>query len=143
MSATKKESLEDILNAVREKEDVLKPLPGEEKKKPKKEEPKDIAEEIKLEEKTEEKTFTPTIAKVSVKTERELFKTNKNIEKMARYFASPLRYFALKFFAGIFFGLGIAVAALVILYFLYMHKDVRIIQELFGNMILMMKAMAR
>lgn len=139
MSATKKESLEDILNAVREKEDVLKPLPGEEKKKPKKEEPKDIAEEIKL----EEKTFTPTISKVSVKTEKESFKTNKNIEKMARYFASPLRYFALKFFAGIFFGLGIAVAALVILYFLYMHKDVRIIQELFGNMILMMKAMAR
>ena len=137
MSATKKESLEDILNAVREKEAVLKPLPGEEKKKTKKEKTKNISEEIHA----AEKSFRePT---VSTKTEREIFKTSKNIEKMACYFASPLRYFGLKFFGGIFFGLGVLIAALLVLCFLYLNKDIRIIQELFGNMILMMKALAR
>lgn len=139
MSATKKESLEDILNAVREKETVLKPLPGEEKDKKKNKE--EDASKVLTEESATE-NLAAAVEAEKIKSEKVLLKTNKNIEKMARNFASPLRYFGLKFFAGIFFGLGLAIAALLILCFLYMHKDVRIIQELFGNMILMMKAMA-
>lgn len=105
----KKESLEDILSAIKEKSDVVKPLPSAEKA-PSPIKPAGIVieEDGSL---NKNKTFRDALKKEIVPEE---LSCNNKVLKMAEYFAHPFKYFFLRFFSGMFFTFGVCAALLTI-----------------------------
>jgi hypothetical protein len=114
----KKESLEDILSAVKEKSDVVKPLPKEKLINTPTRSAGLIVEE---DGSIKSAGFRETIKKDIVPEE---LSCNNKVLKMAEYFAHPFKYFFLRFFSGMFFTFGVCAALLVITIALFGLRNV-------------------
>lgn len=104
----KKESLEDILSAVKEKSNVVKPLP---KEKPINTSTRSAGLIVDEDGSVKSTGFREAIKKDIVPEE---LSCNNKVLKMAEYFAHPFKYFFLRFFSGMFFTFGVCAALLVI-----------------------------
>ncbi len=126
----KKETLEDILSAVKDKENVVRPFNGERlKSKPFVDDLADTPLQLQPVQESKKETIRPATVKIPKQINETLAAAN--MQKMAECFASPLRYFMLKFGSGFSFVLGALSAVALILLGLYLTKDVTIIKGIF------------
>lgn len=127
----KKEKLEDIIDAVASKEDVLVPIKG------KKAEPKKHVTDFLY---SDEKMKTPEgIGRALRDLHRSLFSSK--ILNMAETFSSPWRYWGLKFIGGFFFTLGVAVTVALVLLLALLLNKIYFISTIFDKFVFMLKAM--
>ena len=137
----KKESLEDILNAIKEKEDVLKPLPEElQKKKEKKEKQLAKSQPAPAVKPNEIELHKPEAMAKALREIHDIV-VNPNLIKMARYFSSPIKYMLLKFCAGIFLGIRFVAAIIAAFHLLILFRDIAFIDSMFDKMIILMRSM--
>jgi hypothetical protein len=130
---TKKESLEDILSAIKEKEAVVKPFDG---KKLKQQKPTVFIDEN-GEVQTKEKTTSPENKNKALVPDE--LSCNNKVLKMAEYFAHPFKYQIMRFFAGMFFTLGMFFGAVIFFTALYLLKDIPAVQETLLKFIYLIK----
>lgn len=129
--AVKKEKIDDIINAVSKKEDVLVPVKG------KKEEPKKHVTDFLY---SDEKLQTPEgIGRALRDLHRSLLSSK--ILNMADTFATPWKYWSLRFVGGFFFAVGIGVAIFVALFIAVVVNKVAFIGGIFDKFVYFLKAM--
>ena len=129
----KKESLEDILSAVKEKSDVVKPLPKEKSINMPARPANLIVEE---DGSVKSSGFREAIKKDMVPEE---LSCNNKVLKMAEYFAHPLKYFFLRFFSGMFFTFGVCAALLVIAVVLFGLRNIPFIATMLKKIFVLIR----
>lgn len=130
----RKESLEDILSAVKEKSNVVKPLPTE---KPKNSRPSGLV----VEEDGSIKNFSPLKENLKKEIVPDELSCNNKVLKMADYFVHPIKYMFLRFCGGLFFSLGAISAIALFVILIYVLRDFSFTKILLKKIIFLSQTM--